>query len=72
MTEHEGYRIVGDGTFGMYYIKTSVGAVPKVLSGSFTKPDFAKEAISRYVSKKEAEAAKEPPVKKVKLTPREG
>lgn len=51
--EYKEYRIIADGTFGMYNIKQlGSGAVPKELTGSFTTPHQAKVAIDAYKPKR--------------------
>ena len=59
--EYKDYRIISDGTFGMYHIKQlGSGAVPSELSGAYTSPSSAKVAIDAYKPKrgvkKDAEA----------------
>lgn len=72
MMEHNGFRIEGDKTFGMYVIKSiGPGALPDVLKGSYTRTSEAKWAIDQYVLLKEEKENRPPPIKKVKLTPRE-
>jgi len=69
--EYKGYRIVGDGTYGMYVIK-GIGpqAIPHLLQGSFSRTSNAQFAIDQYVQLKEEQDNRPAPVKKVKLTPR--
>jgi hypothetical protein len=75
--EYLGYKIEGDGTFGMKVIKLIGfgGGLPKILEGSFTRTIEAKQAIDYYLSVKkeiqEEKDSKPPYVKKVKLFPRE-
>lgn len=71
MTEYNGYRIVGDGTFGMFHIRALSGTIPNILGGAYTRKSFAMADIDRYVTFKEELADKPAPIKKVKLTPRE-
>lgn len=71
--EYKGYKIEGDGTFGMKVIKTigSGGSLPEMLLGSYTKIIDAMHQIDRYVLIKGERDNKPPAIKKVKLTPRE-
>lgn len=69
--EYKGYRIEGDKTYGMFLIKTSVGTLPDVLKGSFTRTREAQWAIDQYDLVKQERENKPAPIKKVKLTPRE-
>lgn len=70
--EYKNYRIVGDGTFGMYVIKSiGPGAIPDILQGSFSKTVNAKQAIDTYSLQKEERDSRPAPIKKIKLTPRE-
>jgi len=51
--EYRGYKIEGDGTFGMKLIKPlGRGTVPKPLRGQYTGYREAKEAIDSYESTK--------------------
>lgn len=51
--EYKGYRIVGDGTYGMKYIKhVGRGACPKELLGSFTSITQAMKMIDLVLSKR--------------------
>lgn len=53
--EYKGYRIVGDGTFGMKLIKhIGRGACPKELLGSFTSHATAVKAIDIVTARKDA------------------
>tara|TARA_R100000687_G_C6440413_1_gene160226 strand:- start:275 stop:487 length:213 start_codon:yes stop_codon:yes gene_type:complete len=46
LIEHGGYKIVHDGSFGMYTIKPlSRGSTPKELKGRYTSYGAAKAAI---------------------------
>lgn len=71
--DYKGYKIVGDGTFGMKKIKYPGvgGGLPKQLEGSFTKAQEAMWAIDYYLAVKQAYEDKPEPIKKVKLYPRE-
>lgn len=72
--QYNGYKIEGDGTFGQYVIKVIGfgGSIPDFLTGSFSKREYAKQAIDTYLFEKaEAAANYVPRVKKVKLYPRE-
>lgn len=73
MMEYKGYRIEGDGTFGMKVIKKIGigGGLPVVLEGSFTKALTAQHAIDQYILLKEEKEEHIPRPKKVKLFPRE-
>lgn len=72
MTEYKGYRIVGDGTYGMFVVKSiGPGAIPDMLQGSYLRVVNAKQAIDIYSLHKEERDNKPAPIKKVKLTPRE-
>ena len=71
MMEYKGYKIEGDKTFGMFLIKTSVGSLPDVLKGRYTKTREAQFAIDQYEILKEERENRPAPIKKVKLTPRE-
>lgn len=52
--EYKGYRIVGDGTYGMKLIKhIGRGACPKELLGSFSSTSQAIKAIDLSLGKKE-------------------
>lgn len=52
--EYKGYRIVGDGTYGMKLIKhIGRGACPKELLGSFSSTGQAIKAIDLSLGKKE-------------------
>lgn len=49
-TEHRGFRIVGDGTFGQKLIKQrGSGDIPRLLKGSYTTTPFAEKAIDQYL-----------------------
>lgn len=51
--EYKGYKIVGDGTYGMKYIKhIGRGACPKELLGSFTSFSQAMKMIDLVLSKR--------------------
>lgn len=70
--EYKGYKIEGDGTFGMKVIRRiGAGTLPQFLLGSYTKVENAKADIDSYLAQKQEEADKPAPVQKVKLTPRE-
>lgn len=71
--EYNGFRIEGDGTFGMKVIKTiGAGSIPEALKGSFSKNIFAQQAIDFYLAEKQERLDSiVPRVKKVKLYPRE-
>ena len=57
--EYKGYKIMGDGTFGMKLIKRiGSGSLPKILSGSFTGFGPAKQAIDSSFLVKERKDAK--------------
>jgi len=52
--EYRGYKIEGDGTFGLYEIKPlGRGSVPKPLRGKYTNHSQAKVAIDQYESSKD-------------------
>lgn len=52
--EYGSYRIVHDGTFGMYTIKPNgKGSTPKDLKGRYTSYGAAQEAIDTSNKKKE-------------------
>lgn len=52
-TEHKGFKIVPDGTFGNKVItREGKGAMPKVLGGSFTNHKQASNAIDAYLDSK--------------------
>ncbi len=72
MTEYKNYRIVGDGTYGMFVVKSiGPGTVPDMLQGSFLRVANAKQAIDIYSLQKEERDNRPAPIKKIKLTPRE-
>ena len=49
--EYNGYKIVGDGTFGYSYIKPAgKGSVPLGLRGTYTTGTFAQKAIDAYIA----------------------
>jgi hypothetical protein len=51
--EYNGYKIVGDGTFGYKEIKSiGRGAIPNSLRGQFTTEKTAKQAIDSHVASK--------------------
>lgn len=51
--EYKGYKIEGDGTFGLKMIKPlGRGTVPKALRGQYTGYKEAQEAIDSYESTK--------------------
>lgn len=51
--EYKGYRIVGDGTYGMKHVKhVGRGACPKELLGSFTSTTQAMKMIDQVLSKR--------------------
>lgn len=55
--EYNGYKIEGDGTFGMKVIKPlGKGSVPMELRGRFTNTFFAMQAIDSYMEKKDGKA----------------
>lgn len=57
--EYRGYLIKGDGTHGLKNIHSiGQGALPKVMKGSFTNFNFAKQAIDGYLKNKEVKNAK--------------
>lgn len=73
MTEYKGFRIVGDGTYGMYVVKAiGPGAIPNVLQGSYSRVKNAQHDIDMYKNEKEERDNRPAPIKKIKLTPREG
>ncbi len=50
---YNGYKILGDGTFGYYEIHSKAqGQIPKGLKGSFTTRPLAMRAIDAYVETK--------------------
>jgi len=52
--DYKGYKIQGDGTFGLYEVKPQGrGTVPKPLRGKYTNTREACEAIDRYESSKD-------------------
>lgn len=58
--EYEGFKIVGDGTFGYKDIKAiGRGSVPMELRGKYTTAVFAKEAIDTYLKENKPNADKE-------------
>lgn len=63
--EHNGYKIVGDGTFGMKKIASLKGPLPKELNGSFTTVMQAERLIDAYVRRVDEAKAK----RAVKPTP---
>lgn len=59
-TEHRGYKIEPDKTFGNKVIKQNgSGALPKALRGSFTNHKQAASAIDIYLASKGNKNAKE-------------
>lgn len=53
MSEYNGYKIVGDGTYGYKEIKSiGRGAVPLVLRGVFTSEKVARQAIDYHLATK--------------------
>ncbi|MDT1790557.1 hypothetical protein, partial [Salmonella enterica] len=55
MTEYKGFKIVSDGTMGYWLIKQpGSGATPSALSGLYTTPAIAKNAIDAYEPKRGA------------------
>lgn len=53
--EYKGFKIVGDGTFGMFHIKQpGSGATPQSLSGRYSTPRLAQLAIDAYKPKRGA------------------
>ena len=53
--EYKGFKIVPDGTFGMYEIRQpGSGAMPESLKGAFTSRAFATNAIDNYKPKRGA------------------
>ena len=51
--EYKNYRIVGDGTYGMYELQTiGRGSLPKSLRGSYSTPKQAQIAIDMVVAEK--------------------
>lgn len=53
MAEYKGYRIVGDGTFGLKRIlNAGKGMLPRDLSGTYTSAIFAERDIDGYLEKK--------------------
>lgn len=71
--EYKGYKIEGDGTFGMKVIKVIGfgGTLPEVLKGAYSKAVDAMQAIDSYLVIKQERDNRPPPIKKVKLYPRE-
>jgi len=71
--EYKGYVIESDGTFGMSVIKSPGrgGQIPDMFRGSYTKVREAKMAIDQYILFKQEIENRPPPIKKVKLFPRE-
>lgn len=55
MQEYKGFKIVPDGSFGMCHIKQpGSGATPSELSGAYTTPTIAMNAIDAYKPKRGA------------------
>lgn len=53
MSEYNGYKIVGDGTYGYKEIKSlGRGALPLALRGVFTTEKVARQAIDYYLATK--------------------
>ena len=53
MSEYNGYKIVGDGTYGYKEIKSlGRGALPLSLRGSFTTEKVARQAIDYHLATK--------------------
>lgn len=53
MTEYNGYKIVGDGTYGYKEIKSlGRGALPMSLRGAFTSEKVARQAIDYHLATK--------------------
>jgi hypothetical protein len=51
--EYNGYKIVGDGTYGYKEIRSvGRGALPTTLRGQFTTEKMAKQAIDFHVASK--------------------
>lgn len=51
--EYQGYRIVGDGTFGMKHIQTiGRGSLPNALKGSYSTPRQAMIAIDSVIAER--------------------
>lgn len=51
--EYNGYKIVGDGTYGCKEVKSiGRGAIPNSLRGQFTTEKMAKQAIDSHVASK--------------------
>lgn len=49
--EYNGFKLVGDGTFGYTYIKPlGKGSVPLSLRDTYTTKNFAKSAIDGYLA----------------------
>ena len=58
--EYRGYKIVGDGTFGMYNVKQmGRGKVQASLRGAFTAVDVARKAIDTVLGKEDNNAKSE-------------
>lgn len=53
MSEYNGYKIVGDGTYGYKEIKSlGRGALPLALRGVFTTEKVARQAIDYHLATK--------------------
>lgn len=53
--EYKGYKIVGDGTFGMKVIKPlGKGSVPLHLRGLYSNAAIAKKSIDLHINEKKA------------------
>lgn len=51
--EHNGYKIVGDGTYGFKEVRSiGRGALPNSLRGQFTTEKSARQAIDFHVASK--------------------
>jgi hypothetical protein len=52
-TEYNGYKIVGDGTYGNKEIRSvGRGALPLTLRGTFTSEKVARQAIDSHLATK--------------------
>lgn len=70
---YNGYNIESDNSFGLKYVKYpgQGGQVPEMLKGAYTTYREAQKAIDHYLAIKKEIEDRPPPIKKVKLTPRE-
>ena len=70
LMEYQGYKIVGDGTFGHMVIKSiGPGAIPRDLSGAYTSSEIAQRAVDNYVDRKKIEDARIAAIRDARPTP---